>query len=166
MHEVFVSIGSNTHPKKHVISAVNALAKYYNEVAVSSIYESAPVGFAGANFYNLVAMFYTKDSINDVIRSLKEIENNHGRLRSVAKYSDRTLDIDLLLFDNVTGEFSGNKIPREDITQYAFVLCPLAELAGEKIHPKFRKSFKQMWDDFDKTKQIIWPVEFDWNKPS
>jgi 2-amino-4-hydroxy-6-hydroxymethyldihydropteridine diphosphokinase len=50
------------------------------------------------------------------------------------------------------------QLPRDEIEKYAFVLCPLADIAGEQQHPLLKRSYADMWRDFDKSRQVLWRV--------
>ena len=86
---------------------------------------------------------------------------NHGRLVGAKKFSPRTLDLDLLLYDYVVCE-TPVTLPRAEIVNNAFVLWPLAELAPELIHPLVDKSYASLWQEYDKESQRLWPVMFEW----
>ncbi|MDH3639042.1 MAG: 2-amino-4-hydroxy-6-hydroxymethyldihydropteridine diphosphokinase [Gammaproteobacteria bacterium] len=157
MPKVFVSIGSNIDPADNVRSAVAALRHRFGHLELSSVYESEPVGFDGARFYNLVAAFETNLSLVDINRRLRQIEDAHGRVRGGDKFDSRTLDLDVLLFGSLVDHVRG--IPRHEIDEYAFVLKPLAEIAGDVNHPKTGHSFKTMWERFPAASQRLWRVE-------
>ncbi len=80
-----------------------------------------------------------------------EIEEMHGRTRQCKKFSSRTLDIDLLLYGDVVLEEGKLKLPRDEITRYAFVLEPLAEIAPDHKHPVSGQRYADLWAAFDKT---------------
>lgn len=75
--------------------------------------------------------------------------------------SPRTLDVDLLTYGDFAGEAGGSALPRDEILRYAFVLGPLAEVAGEEIHPVLGHSYRELWNAFDQTVQPLTPVPFD-----
>jgi len=88
------------------------------------------------------------------------IEEASGRIRTTG-LSARTLDLDLLLYDNLVTEADGLVLPRTDITRYAFVLAPLAEIAGALCHPVTGERYADMWAAFEDTEQALsridWP---------
>ena len=92
------------------------------------------VGFDSDPFYNLVVGFDTRHTPREIQDMLHCIEEASGRIRT-AGLSARTLDLDLLLYDDLVTKTDGLVLPRTDITRYAFVLAPLAEIAGELRHP-------------------------------
>ncbi len=162
MPRIYISIGSNIEPARHVRLAVAALHEYYGELTISSVYESAAVGFEGDNFYNLVVGLDTQQNVKEVNRLLHEIEDRYGRERSGPRFSARTIDLDLLLYDDLVMQDGKLVLPREEILQNAFVLWPLAEIAPDIIHPVEQISIAALWDRFDKSKQQLTPIEFDW----
>ena len=162
MPRIYISIGSNIEPARHVRLAVAALHEYYGELTISSVYESAAVGFEGDNFYNLVVGLDTQQDVKEVNRILHEIEDRYGRERSGPRFSARTIDLDLLLYDDLIMQDGKLVLPREEILQNAFVLWPLAEIAPNIIHPVEQISIAALWDRFDKSKQQLTPIEFDW----
>ncbi len=105
-----------------------------------------------------MARFETQFSLTDLNKSLKAIEDNHGRERTGPKFSGRTLDIDILTYDNLVGEFEGITLPRDEITKNAFVLLPMADIAGEECHPELKVTYARLWFFYDKEKQKLWPV--------
>jgi len=159
MHTIYISVGSNIDPRKHVEYALADLRREFGGLRQSSIYESRAVGFDGDNFLNLVVSAKTDMTLHQVVDCLHAIEARHGRDRLGPKFSSRTLDLDLLLYDDVICQADGIHIPREEILFNAFVLLPLAEIAPELMHPTERKSMAMLWQGFDKSKQGIWKAE-------
>lgn len=148
MAQVYVSIGSNIERERNIARALQALASAYGELQLSSVYESAAVGFDSAPFYNLVAAFHTGEPPSAVQATLRRIEDSQGRVRK-AELAARTLDLDLLLYDDLVTQNGTLQLPREDIERYAFVLGPLAEIAGERRHPVTGVRYADMWTAFD-----------------
>jgi len=161
MAQVYVSIGSNIERERNIDTALKALAAAYGELQQSSVYESAAVGFDSAPFYNLVVGFQTSDSPQTVQETLHRIEDGQGRLRA-GELAARTLDLDLLLYDDLVIQAGRLQLPRADIDHYAFVLGPLAEIAGERRHPASGVRYADLWSAFDATGQelrrIDWPA--------
>jgi 2-amino-4-hydroxy-6-hydroxymethyldihydropteridine diphosphokinase len=145
MSPVWVSVGSNIDPVRHIRSAARALAARFGPVRLSRVYETAPVGFEGAAFLNLVIGFATDESAEAVLKALRAIEDAEGRDRSGPAFGPRTLDLDLLVYGELNGEVSGKPLPHPDILKYPFVLGPLAELAPHQRHPALGKSYGELW---------------------
>lgn len=138
---VYVSIGSNIQPEHHVCSCMQHLRNDFRDTVFSSIYQTPAEGFTGEPFLNLAAGFKTDSPLSNLRDYLKNLEIIHGRKHFQEKFSARTLDIDLLLYDNLN-LLPNTRIPHPDITDYPFVLFPLAEIAPEVIHPLLQKSIR------------------------
>ncbi len=147
----YISIGSNIEREKNIFSALRALERQFGKLQVSSIFETEPVGFSGDPFYNLVVGFDSELDVKAVASLLREIEMEHGRTRNSHKFSARTLDLDLLLYGDLVMTEGRLQLPREEITRYAFVLEPLAEIAPDLQHPVSKQRFAELWEKFDKS---------------
>jgi 2-amino-4-hydroxy-6-hydroxymethyldihydropteridine diphosphokinase len=145
MAQVYVSIGSNIDKHKNISGCLNALAEHFGALVLSPIYESEAVGFSGDNFFNLVAKFETKLSVGELNDQLKAIEDLYGRKRSGPKFSGRTLDIDILTYDDLIGEIDGVQLPRDEITKNAFVLLPMNDIAADETHPELQVPYGRLW---------------------
>lgn len=160
--KVFLGLGSNQEPEFHIARALDALYLQFGELRISPVYESAAVGFDGANFLNLVVAIETSLLVKDLLQALRTIENDNGRDRSAPRFSGRTLDIDILLYGDAVGEVDGVTLPRPEILTNAFVLRPLADLAADLRHPQSNQTFGDLWRDYDKTRQSLWRIKFAW----
>jgi len=89
-----------------------------------------------------------------VAKILREIEFANGREINAKKFSPRTLDLDLLLYDDLILAEPA-QIPRDEITKNAFVLWPLAEIAPQLKHPILQQSYDQLWQNYDQTSQQL-----------
>jgi 2-amino-4-hydroxy-6-hydroxymethyldihydropteridine diphosphokinase len=152
MPEVYVSLGSNVARERNVPSALEELRRAFGRLTVSDVYESEAVGFAGDPFYNLVVMFESELPVQAIAERLSEIEARHGRTRASAKFSPRTLDLDLLLYGDDVVQEGRIKLPRKEITEYAFMLEPLAEIAPDHMHPELKQTYAALWAAFDKSR--------------
>jgi len=153
-HQVYVGIGSNINRTFHINLAITELEKHFGNLIISPVYESPAVGFSGNNFYNLVALFESDLSLNEVENTVKTIEDKSGRDRTQPRFSARTLDIDLLLFDNQILHHKGINIPRDEIIKYAFVLKPLYDIAPKLIHPETGKDITTHWQQLQQQNNI------------
>jgi 2-amino-4-hydroxy-6-hydroxymethyldihydropteridine diphosphokinase len=161
MSRVFIGIGSNIDRENNMRGAVRELAAHYGRLTLSPVYESKAHGFEGDNFYNLVAGFDTAESIERIKETLSHIESRFGRSRRENRFSARTLDLDLLLYDDIVRHDSQVNLPHPDIQRYAFVLGPLADIAPDLRHPETGLSCARMWEQFGSGKQEIWKTDFD-----
>lgn len=164
-HIIYISVGSNVDKEKHTKAGLQGMYQAFGELTLSSVFESESVGFEGNNFYNLVVKASTRLSVEKVCRILKKIEQDNKRLRGEQKFAPRTLDLDLLLYDQkVTND--PIELPRPEILYNAFVLKPLAEIAADEIHPVVNDSYANLWQTYDKSQQKLWAIKFDWSPTS
>ncbi len=152
---VWLSIGSNVERKANIVGCVRALRNAFGELLLSRVYENASFGFEGSPFYNLVVGFDTGDSVEQLTRVFHQIEADHGRVRGGAKFAARSLDIDLLLYGDQIIRQDRLELPRPEILKYAFVLGPLAEVAGSETHPVIGKSYAELWAGFDRDRHPL-----------
>lgn len=148
MPRVWVSAGSNIDRERHIRGALADLREAYGRLIVSPLYETEAVGFAGDAFLNLVVGFDTGQRPAQLHARLREIEARHGRKRNGPKFSARTLDLDLLTYGEAVTDEGGKALPRDEILRYAFVLGPLADVAGEERHPQLGERYASLWADF------------------
>lgn len=161
MATIYISIGSNIEPERYLTAALIDLECEFGALTLSSVFESEAVGFQGHNFLNMVVAVQTHLSIEAVVAIFKQIEKEHGRLPGVKKFSARTLDLDLLLYDDCVCQLP-IVLPRDEVLKNAFVLWPLAEIAPQVEHPIAKQTYGALWDSYDKQKQKLWPVDFQW----
>lgn len=162
MHRVYLSLGSNIEREYYIRAALDALQHQFGHLQISSVYESEAVGFKGDNFYNLVVGVETELDVAALSACLKRIEDDHGRERTGPRFSGRTLDIDILTYDEVSEPVAGVQLPRDEILNNAFVLLPLAEVAPQQQHPVLKRSYAELWQAYDRA-QKLWPIDFSWH---
>ncbi len=162
MARVYVSIGSNIDRAANIRAGVACLRARYDAVDLSTVYETRAVGFDGDDFYNMVAGFDTGQDVRMVAAELREIERDAGRGRGAERFVARTLDLDLLLYDDLVLDEGGIKLPRDEILSYAFMLGPLAEIAGDMRHPVLGTRIDELWQGFARTGEELKPVKFQW----
>ena len=161
MAKIFISLGSNIEPERHLKAALTDLDYHFEQLELSSVFESEAVGFDGTNFLNMVVAAETELSIAEVVSTFKQIEQDHGRVKGAKKFAPRTLDLDLLLYDDIVSS-QPIELPRAEILYNAFVLWPLAEIAGEHIHPLVKQSYHELWQAYDKSSQKLHKVALNW----
>ena len=160
-HRIFVGVGSNIDREKNIKSCMKILKGIYGDIMTSPVYETESMGFDGPNFYNLVSCFETDQSVYELKNTLNEIENDHGRHANETKFSSRTLDIDILYYDDVILSDDKIQIPRKEICEYDFVLKPLVDLVPDFIHPTRNISHQDMMNNIKIKKQIISTINID-----
>ena len=158
-HKVFIGIGSNLNKIKNIKSSISKIQNDYKNVKISPVYETKAMGFDGPNFYNLVCSFNTTEDIYKLKERLNKIELDHGRNLNETKYSSRTLDIDILYYDNLILADDKIKIPRKEIIEYDFVLRPLIDIDAEFIHPVLLIPNNKIEEKYDIKKHIIAKVD-------
>lgn len=89
--------------------------------------------------------------LGQLSRELKQLERNHGRTEALKKFSSRTLDIDILTYDNLHGLHEGILLPRPEISYNAYVLRPFAELQPELMLPGSDTRLIELWHALDKS---------------
>lgn len=156
---VLLGVGSNIGREVHLCAGLEALADLLREMRCSPVFESKAVGIKSGPFFNLVVAGFTTLPLAELDRRLKFIEADNGRYAP-----DRVglpLDIDVLLYGDLVGNFDGLILPRAEIMKNAFVLWPLALLVPETVHPAQQRSFAELWQAA-KIEQQLWPVAFNW----
>ncbi len=164
-HHVFLSLGSNIDRNRNIQRCLEQLQETFGRVECPPVYESEPVGFKGEYFYNLTVKIETGLNLKELTTSLKTIEDENGRERGGERFSSRTLDIDILTFDDLCGVYDGIELPRPELFFNAFVLLPMADLAANTIEVKSNLSYAQLWFERKSnilSKQKLWQVEFEW----
>lgn len=132
MHNVYLNLGSNIEPEKNIPQAIQLLKEVVNVQAVSSVWETKSVGYDGENFLNVCVLIITNLQPNELKEKiLRPIENELSRVRTENKNSPRTIDIDIILFDETPHNL--------ETWHYAFVIIPLAELLPDFEHPFEKK---------------------------
>ncbi|HEX5124654.1 MAG TPA: 2-amino-4-hydroxy-6-hydroxymethyldihydropteridine diphosphokinase [Rhodanobacteraceae bacterium] len=145
MHRAYLSLGSNIEPERHLGLAVDALRARFGTIAVSPAYRSAAVGFEGPGFLNLAVGIDTDLDPAALDAWLHALEDRHGRRRDGPRYSSRTLDVDIVLFDEAIVRGPGHlEIPRAELAQ-AFVLVPLADIAPEARDPVSGRTIAELF---------------------
>jgi 2-amino-4-hydroxy-6-hydroxymethyldihydropteridine diphosphokinase len=158
MARVYIGVGSNVDPEANIRRGIRLLRRAFGDLIVSPVYESPAVGFAGNNFYNLVVGFDTALDPRALIQELHTIEIQCGRESDALRFSPRTLDLDLLLYGDWVLHEEKLELPRRDILEYAFVLRPLADIAGDLLHPVTGQRIEDLWQRFERNAQPLNPV--------
>lgn len=155
MATVFLGLGSNVDPQHNLRLAIGELRRHYGSLQLSRVYQSAPIGFEGSDFLNLVASLKTCESPAEMHAQVEAIHDMAGRERGDSKFISRPLDIDLLLYDDLILDEAPIRLPRADVLEYGFVLRPLQELAPDLVHPVSGRTLAEHWQEFDQDSQPL-----------
>ncbi len=161
MTRAYIGIGSNIERTVHIGVALDRLSAEFGELIVSPVYESDAIGFNGDPFLNLVVGIDTDLSVHKLVQLLRAIECANGYSGNTPKFSDRSLDLDLLTYGDNCGVVDTVALPRADIVDYAYVLWPLVDIAGDSLHPALNISYRTLQQQFSAA-QKLWPVSFLW----
>ena len=157
--QVFLGLGSNVERETHLLAGLEALSGFLVDMRCSAVFESQPVGIKSGPFFNFVVSAFTDLPLIELDRRLKFIEADNGRYAPDRK--GLPLDIDVLLYGDLVGNFDGLILPRAEILKNAFVLWPLSLMAPERVHPEVGKTFAALWRDAQ-IDQVLAPVAFKW----
>jgi len=145
MTTVLLSLGSNLQPQQHLHAAVAVLRQRFGDIRVSPAYRTAAVGFDGPAFLNNAVALETEMPLEALDAWLHAVEDAHGRDRSGPRFSDRTLDIDVVFYGDLIVEGPGHlRIPRPEL-KHAFVLKPLADIAPDFVDPVSGLDLAALW---------------------
>lgn len=145
-HLAYLSLGSNIQPEINLVRAVNILSEYGEVQKVSSVWESEAVGTRGPNYLNACVSFMSAFEQVDLKEEvIQPIEQQLGRKRSDDKFAPRSIDIDIVLFDE--------RFVEESNWDLAYVMVPLAELhpgyrnpiTGETVSEKAKRLRREVW---------------------
>src|SRR5690606_30035974 len=119
----------------------------FGDILASAAYRTPAVGFEGADFVNAAAVIDSDLDVHALNHWLHALEDAHGRDRSGPRFGDRTLDIDIVLYDALVLSGPGNlRLPRGEL-RHAFVLRPLAEIAPGIVEPSSGRTLADLWRD-------------------
>ena len=145
MGSALLSLGSNLEPERHLAAAAAALRERFPGVRFSPVYRVPAVGFEGPDFLNAAAQLESDLDPVALDAWLHALEDAQGRRRDVPRFSSRTLDIDLVFYDDQVLRGPGHlQLPRPEL-KHAFVLLPLARLAPTFRDPLSGRTLAQLW---------------------
>jgi dihydroneopterin aldolase/2-amino-4-hydroxy-6-hydroxymethyldihydropteridine diphosphokinase len=152
LHRVYLSLGSNMGDREcNLEESIRQISEFAIIKKSSSIYETEPWGLKDQpKFLNQVVLVETKLAPKELLSHLKTIEQKMGRKKTV-RYGPRLIDLDILFYDDLIMKTPDLIIPHPHITERAFVLVPLAEIAPNRFHPQPNKTIGELLKDLDKS---------------
>ena len=156
---VYLSLGSNKGDRIGFVQQATSLLNGYENINVvqsSSLYETEPWGVESDNwFVNAVIQVSTSLSPRTLLSQCQKIENVLGRNREKeGRYGDRNIDIDILLYDNLTVSEKDLIIPHAHFHERAFTLVPMLEIAPDVIHPVYQKTITALYEELENPEMV------------
>ncbi len=152
-HTAYIALGSNIGDReqhlKNALAKIEELGEFVKLEKISSFYNTAPVGYVEQpDFLNAVVKVKTILEPEELLSILQEIENTEGRERKI-HWGPRTLDLDILLFDDMVINTDTLVVPHPEMTKRDFVLVPLCEIAPYAIHPLKKEYIKNIKEEYE-----------------
>jgi 2-amino-4-hydroxy-6-hydroxymethyldihydropteridine diphosphokinase len=149
-HTTYLALGSNLGDRLgNLETAIQGMPPGIHVLKRSSIYETPPWGFEDQPvFLNMVLQAETQFSPWKLLNFLKKLESAMGR-QATFRNGPRLIDIDILFYDHLISEQSGLVIPHARLTERAFVLVPLAEIAPYLMHPLLQVTIQELLTGVD-----------------
>ncbi|PIR25025.1 MAG: 2-amino-4-hydroxy-6-hydroxymethyldihydropteridine diphosphokinase [Deltaproteobacteria bacterium CG_4_10_14_0_2_um_filter_43_8] len=154
LHTAYIALGSNLgNPYQNCITASEKIAAHKNISLISSSpwYKSKALTLdeiAQADYCNGVLSVQTRLGPTELLRELREIEKEMGRLEKQKKWASRIIDLDIILFDDLIFKTDELEIPHPEMHKRLFVLEPLCKLAPDARHPVFGKTCQHLLNDY------------------
>ena len=151
---VYLSLGSNLGDRVGFVQQATSLLGAHNDISViatSSFYESEPWKMDSENwFVNAIVQISTSLSPEALLDECQRIECQLGRpVDRSGEYSDRTIDIDIIFYDNLVMNNERLTIPHKHFHKRAFMLVPMLEIADDFVHPFFGRTVENLYDEID-----------------
>lgn len=156
MHKVYLAFGSNLGNRgRNIQIAVEHLERWGVKILrMSRLYETEPVGVKDQpTFYNAAAIGETALTPEEVLMAIQAIERSLKRERK-EKWGPRTIDIDILMYDDLVLDVTGLVVPHPHMTERRFVLAPLVEIAENVIHPVLQRTMHQLLQECTDTAEV------------
>ena len=157
---VYISLGSNIGDRvgylQQAVSLLKAIPEI-NVISTSSFYESEPWKMNSENwFVNAVIQISTNLLPEKLLEECQRIETQLGRKRTAEKeYQDRTIDIDILFYNDLIMHTDTLTIPHPHFHKRAFVMVPMLEIAQDSTHPLFKKTVMQLYEELENPEMVL-----------
>ena len=168
--KVYLGVGSNLDRENAILFAKEQLSKLFSNFVMSSVWQSRAIREAEPDYYNMVVGGDTELSLEELLSEIEKIENKAGTELMFHNGTNfglkRRLDIDILLFGNLVTT-TPCKVPRHDIQDYPFVLCPLCEIDNTIVHPLLNIAISEIWTEMAPRlpeKMRVSEVDFDFSR--
>ncbi len=156
---VYLDLGSNIEPEQNLPAAVELLANFGVLLGVSSVWETKPLGLPEQPNYLNAGMLIETDlgaaEFKQIV--IRNIEKKLGRVRTKNKNAPRTIDIDIILFNNEIFELDGRHIPNKELVERPFVAASLAEIAPDTKHPETGQTLLEIAHSLNPADGDMWP---------
>lgn len=157
MNKVYLLLGGNLGNRHwNLRSATEAIEKNIGKIVLSSsVYETAPWGMEHKQpFLNQVILVETELNPQPLLSAILSIESAMGRLRNATQWQERTIDIDILFFNDEVQHQPNLTLPHPRLHQRKFTLVPLHEIAPQYVHPVYNKAIAQLLAECDDTLEV------------
>lgn len=160
VHQVVIGLGSNISPSENLRSSIYLLGRLVPINAVSGVWQTRAIGSSGPDFLNAAALITTQLSANNLRSNiLRPIENLLGRIRTKDPNSPRTIDLDILIFDDQLLDY--------ELWNYAHLAVPVAEILPAYIDPNSGNNAQAIAEKLRETSEINrYPLELHWTSPT
>ena len=157
---VFLSIGSNLGDRLGYVQQAASIIGTTNDIQIvstSSFYETEPWQMDSSKwFVNAIVQISTTLSPEELLFTIQRVEAQLGRQESgVRPYTDRTIDIDILFYDDKIINTKNLVIPHKFFHKRACMLVPMLEIAQDFVHPLFRKTVSELYDELENPEQVL-----------
>lgn len=158
---VYLSLGSNLGDRVGYLQQATSLLSAVSDikiVATSSFYESEPWQMNSENwFVNAIVQISTSLTPDELLKECQRIEAQLGRKRDLnsKNYIDRTIDIDILFYDDKIINTTNLTIPHRFFHKRAFLMVPMLEIAQDFVHPLFQKTIETLYDELENPEMVV-----------